>query len=100
VCSRLLADRLRVVSLEIYEDGVLVRYLIPTDGEFDLWSEQPHTEIGLADDAGTPYSYVSSGGSGVADAIRGDVHFIPAPPPHVDAVSVRHRGDSIRIGLA
>ena len=93
----------RVVSVEIYNQGLIVRWLIapPPDDLDDQVTHFPHAPLfALSDDAGTHYNYLSSGGFGSSDATRGDELHRPAPPEEATALDLTHRGERIRVRLA
>jgi hypothetical protein len=75
-----------VLALEVYDDGLIVRFLIPHEGDFPYppWEGQ----FALSDDVGTTYRF--DGALVGGRPAHGVVTFSPAAPPDarwVDVVS-------------
>jgi hypothetical protein len=74
VASEELSGGLRIVSVECYADGLVVRWLAPA-------AFTDHGMLGppvqLHDDSGTSYRFVGGGASGHADTIRGETLLSP-----------------------
>jgi hypothetical protein len=76
---------LRILSAEVYADGITVRYAVPDFGEQlaargDDW-QPPHDEypFTLTDDLGTRYAIHSSSGR-ANEVFHGQVTFVPTAP--------------------
>jgi hypothetical protein len=91
---------LRVLSVELYADGVIVRYVVvdfvpPSAGDAWKW---PQLEIG--DDVGTEYEQVgASAGSGDGGPLRGEIRFIPEVPSTAALVTVQTDGGSVSVPI-
>jgi hypothetical protein len=97
VASQELSGGLRIVSVECYLDGLVVRWLAP--GVFiDQGTLGPPVE--LHDDLGTTYRFVGGGASGHADAVRGDALFVPAPPPAASRLHLSRNGQTMEVPLS
>ena len=96
VMSDDLGGGFRVVSVECYERGLIVRWLVSP--AVDDWSRLPPVKV--VDDVGTEYRYTSGGGFGHATALRGDTMFRPAPPPAASRLTISHRDASVTVSLA
>jgi hypothetical protein len=70
-------DRLRLVSVELYADGVALRWNLKTVPGRDLEDQLPEFE--LHDDLGTSYALRRRRGGGDL-VIRGETYFSPAVP--------------------
>jgi hypothetical protein len=96
VASEDLGGGFRVVSVECYELGLIVRWLVAPP--VNDWS--PFPPVTVADDVGTHYLPGSGGSFGHASALRGDAMFRPAPPPEASILTVTHGDASVAISLA
>jgi hypothetical protein len=96
VASEDLGGGFRVVSVERYDLGLIVRWL--ASPPVDDWSPLP--PVTLDDDVGTSYRYTSGGSFGHATARRGDTMFVPAPPPTATSLTISHRDASVAVSLA
>lgn len=92
VLNRQVDSRLRVVAADLFSDGVVVRY--SKRGPID-WSGPPgrshFVDVQLRDDLGTKYQFVSGGGSGDGDHLRGEHEFAPAVPPNATRLTITIR---------
>src|SRR4051794_11426672 len=86
----------RVVSVECYDLGLIVRWL--ASPPVDDWS--PFPPVTVADDVGTEYRYTSGGGFGHSTALRGDTMFQPAPPSAASVLTISRRDASVAVTLA
>ena len=93
VASDDLGGGFRIVSVECYELGLIVRWLVSPPR--DDWS--PFPPVTVADDVGTEYRYTSGGGFGHASALRGDTMFVPAPPPSASILTIWHQDRSVAV---
>jgi hypothetical protein len=96
VASDDLGGGFRIVSVECYELGLIVRWLVSPPS--DDWSPSP--PVTLADDVGTKYRHTSGGAFGHATADRGDAMFVPAPPPAASVLTISHHDRSVAVSLA
>jgi hypothetical protein len=95
VASKDLGGGFRVVSVECYDLGLIVRWLVSPP--VDDWSPSP--PVTVADDVGTEYRYTSGGSFGHATALRGDTMFRPAPPRGASVLAIAHRDASVAVNL-
>jgi hypothetical protein len=95
VASDDLGGGFRVVSVEIYELGLIVRWLVSPP--VDDWSPSP--PVMLADDVGTDYRHTSGGGFGHLTVERGDAMFVPTPPPAASVLTISHHDRSVAVNL-
>ena len=95
VASEDLGGGFRVVSVECYDLGLIVRWLVSPP--VDDWS--PFPPVTVTDDMGTEYRYTSGGSFGHTTAIRGDTMFRPAPPPAASVLAIAHRDGSVAVNL-
>jgi hypothetical protein len=82
-----------VISIELYDDGVVVRWLSappPSPSDFDL---------ALLDDAGTAYSPAGSGGYGNEHVLRGESTFVPSVPRAAKRLTLQLMGSAVTIDL-
>jgi hypothetical protein len=96
VASENLGGGFRIVSVECYDLGLIVRWL--ASPPVDDWSPLP--PVSVADDVGTEYRYTSGGGFGHSTALRGDTMFQPAPPRGASALTISHGDASVDVKLA
>jgi hypothetical protein len=98
VASRDLGDGVRVVSVEIYDKGVVVRSLVapPPDKSHP---PTPGQAFELSDDAGTRYRHFSFGSFGHKEAVRGEALYVPAPPDRATTLTVAFRGQRLSVEL-
>ena len=96
VASEDLGGGFRVVSVECYDLGLIVRWL--ASPPVDDWS--PFPPVTVADDVATEYCYTSGGTFGHATALRGDTLFRATPPPAASLLTISHRDASVTVGLA
>lgn len=91
-----------VVSIELYEDGVGVRWLsapLPVSEEGEGLGVEP-LPLQIRDDAGTPYRQVGSGGSGNSAVLRGETLFVPAVSDTATSIDVTlDEGETISVEL-
>ena len=81
----------RVVTLELYDDGVVVRWTALEDDE-------PALE--LSDDAGTAYEFTSGGwSSGGKSRVRGENAFTPAVPEGASTLRLALEGRDFELEL-
>ena len=83
-----------LVAVEIYEDGLAIRWHRGDGDDRDL---PPPLE--LTDSAGTTYASAGSGWAGNA-SIRGETTFVPAPPPDAGDLVIRHRDASVSVAAS
>jgi hypothetical protein len=88
----------RVVSIEIYDQGVAVRSLVAPPSD-DLDSLAQGQAFALSDDAGTSYRYFSGGSFGHRDAVRVEALYVPAPPPTATTLAVSYHGERLSVRL-
>jgi hypothetical protein len=96
VASEDLGGGFRIVSVECYDLGLIVRWL--ASPPVDDWSPLP--PVSVADDVGTEYRYTSGGAFGHSTALRGDTMFLPAPPRGASALTISHGDASVEVKLA
>jgi hypothetical protein len=96
VASEDLGGGFRVVSVECYDLGLIVRWLVSPP--VDDWS--PFPPVTVADDVGTEYRSTSGGSFGHETALRGDAMFRPAPPPAASVLTIAHCHQSVAVSLA
>lgn len=96
VASDDLGGGFRIVSVEFYERGLIVRWLVSPP--VDDWS--PYPPVTLTDDVGTEYRYTSGGAFGHLTAERGDAMFVPAPPPAATVLTISHHDRSVAVNIA
>jgi len=96
VASEDLGGGFRVVSVEYYDLGLIVRWLasLPVDD----WS--PFPPVTVADDVAREYRYTSGGTFGHTTGLRGDTLFRATPPPAASLLTISHRDGSVTVGLA
>jgi hypothetical protein len=95
VASDDLGGGFRIVSIECYELGLIVRWLVSPP--VDDWSPSP--PVTVADDVGTEYRHTSGGAFGHTAAVRGDAMFVPAPPPDASVLTISHHDRSVAVNL-
>jgi hypothetical protein len=95
VASDDLGAGFRVVSVECYEAGLIVRWLVSPPE--DTWS--PYPPVAVSDDLGTSYRYTSGGAFGHSSALRGDTMFVPAPPREASALTITHGDGTVAVAL-
>jgi hypothetical protein len=73
------AGGVRVTSVELYEDAVMVRWSVSAGGRMDYDAEP---ELELSDDAGTDYGLIdgSSGSTSASEWVRGESTYVPGVP--------------------
>ena len=99
VASNDLGFGTRVVSVEIYDRGLILRWLAaPPPLDFDPISDEHLFQV--SDDVGTRYQYVSGGAFGHADALRGDSMYVPAPPDHAKRLDLFRNDSRVSVRLA
>ena len=98
VASRDIGGGVRIVSIEIYDQGVVVRSLIvpPPDDPHSLAQWQAFE---LSDDAGTRYRHFSFGSFGHKEAVRGEALFVPAPPDTATTLARSFHGQQLSVPL-
>ena len=83
----------RVLAVELYEDGLIVRFALlgglnmPETPEEAALRPQGPMNFGVADDLGTQYMSAGSH-SGGGKVTRGDAQFIPAVPEGASRLTV------------
>jgi hypothetical protein len=98
VASRDLGGGVRIVSIEIYDQGVVVRSLVAPPPD-DLHSQTHGQAFELSDDIGTRYRYFSFGSFGHKEAVRGEALYVPAPPDTATTLAVSHHGQRLSVQL-
>jgi hypothetical protein len=96
VASDDLGGGFRIVSVELYAAGLVVRWLASPPK--DRWS--PHSPLVICDDVGTGYQYIGGGSFGRADALWGDTMLVPAPPGEASALTIAHGDETVVVNLA
>jgi hypothetical protein len=96
VASDDLGAGVRVVSVECYDLGLIVRWLVSPP--VDDWA--PFPPVTVTDDVGTDYRPGSGGSFGHATALRGDAMFRPAPPPEASLLTIAHGDATVAVSLA
>lgn len=94
------ADGVRITSLELYSDGVVVRWSARrgTVGG-DALGPEPH--LALSDDTGTAYEETGGGsGSGGSELTRGASEFVPGVPEAATRLVLRWPGGSTAFELS
>jgi hypothetical protein len=82
---------MRVVDLELYDDGVVVRWTA-------LENNEP--ALDLADDIGTSYEFTGGEwGSGSGSRVRGESEFTPAAPKRASRLRLNLEGRSFELEL-
>ena len=82
---------MRVVDLELYDDGVVVRWTALEDDE---------PALDLADDIGTSYEFMGGDwGSGSGSRVRGEAEFTPAVPKRASRLRLNLDGRSFELEL-
>ena len=92
----------RLLTVEIYEDGVIVRWVLPKV-EFPVERDEPLVQVSLSvsDDLGTDYQFVTGGWRGSGGApIRGEAIYAPGAPVGARRLSITHEGASAGVDLA
>jgi len=89
--SRRLSDGTWVVSVEVWDHGVVIRWATsePPSPPMSLGVGPDRVHWLISDDVGTSYTRVSGGGGGGKQ--RGyhyDVEFEPAPPPSATSLRI------------
>jgi hypothetical protein len=93
----------RVLTVEMYEDGLIVRYVLP-DFELPVGGDidRPWEPVDMAveDDTGTEYEW-ASGGGGSSDGgpFRGEEAFTPAVPGDARRLIVRSESGAVKLEL-
>jgi hypothetical protein len=89
-------SRGRVLALELYDDGSIVRFVVPHEDDFPYapWDAPDFT---LRDDLGTSYRFegLTAGGR----PAHGLVTFSPAVPSSARSIEVRSPAGSARFDL-
>lgn len=96
------SGRLKVLTLELYDDKVRARFVIPRGMMTrETTTGMPDGPIELTDDVGTRYEYIGGlgGSSGGEAAVHGTASFIPACPIEVQTVYARTHAGVIEIDL-
>jgi hypothetical protein len=95
---------LRILSAEIYADGITVRYAVPGFGEElaargKRW-QPPHDEypFNLSDDVGTRYAIHSASGR-ANEVFHGQVTFVPTSPPEARRLTLKAAASTIDLEL-
>lgn len=90
----------RAQSVEIYEDGVIVRWVYPDvpGWAFDDDHDPEHPDFELSDDRGTQYVRVETMVGGQA-AYRGEDHYVPRVPDGVKELVLHGSGAAVRLAL-
>jgi hypothetical protein len=89
-------SRGRVLALEVYDDGLIVRFMVPKDDDFPYapWEAPDFT---VRDDLGTTYRFegLTAGGR----PAHGLVTFSPPVPPRAQCIEVRSPAGFARFDL-
>jgi hypothetical protein len=99
---RNLPGTVRVLTVEMYEDGLVVRYVVP-DFELpvggDLDKPWEVVDVAVEDDAGTEYEWAGEGGGSHGGPFRGEVWFTPAVPGDARRLIVRTESSYVELEL-
>lgn len=90
-------SRGRVLALELYDDGLIVRFVVPQEDDFP-YAPWDVADFSLRDDVGTTYRFegLTAGGR----PAHGVVTFSPPAPPSAQSVEVRSPAGSARFDLS
>ena len=92
----------RLLTVEEYADGVIVRYVVP-DFEFPVKEggrAYSHVSFTLGDDVDTEYEFHSGGGAASdGGALRGEAVYVPAVPSVARRLTITYRGESTTVDL-
>lgn len=103
VLNRDIDRRARVVSADLYSDGVIVRYFVrgpiqippfPKPGERPTAPQEPRPgppDIELQDDVGTRYQSTGAGSSYSPESLSGETSFAPGVPTNATRLTLRIR---------
>jgi hypothetical protein len=91
------AARGRVLALELYDDGLIIRFVVPHKDEFP-YAPWDAADFSLQDDVGTSYRFegLTAGGQ----PAHGLVTFSPPVPPSARWVEVRAPVGSARFDVS
>jgi hypothetical protein len=89
---------LRLVGVELYEDGVVVRWQSARPGDADLASG--NGTLLLQDDLGSVYSFVGGGCFGLGQLRRGESVFVPGVPSAARELRLLSGDEMARVSLA
>ena len=93
-----LGGGVRLISIEIYDKGMVVRVLASPPPD-DFHSLTGRKAFALSDDAGTRYRYFSGGAQGRGDATRVEANYVPAPPDGARVLAVSYHDQSVSVQL-
>jgi hypothetical protein len=79
-------DGVRVLFIELHEDGTTVLFHAPWQRDASLPSVSHR--VSLTDDFGTEYQYLTGRGGAFGDVMRHHIVFVPALAPEVRAIDV------------
>jgi len=102
VAGNVVIGPIRLVTVEEYADGVIVRYLVPDSGfPVKKGSRAPdHVVLALDDDVDTQYEFHSGGGAAsVGGTLRGEAVYLPAVPSIARRLTITCGGDSTTVDL-
>jgi hypothetical protein len=85
---------IRIVSVELYEDGLVVRWLAAPP------PDQSGVAIDVADDQGTHYVGAGSGSFGNDSVHRGESCFTPAVPSEATQLQISSRGQTTALDIS
>jgi hypothetical protein len=90
-------DGVRITSVELYDDAVVVRWNAAAGTHL---AHDMEPDLSLSDDLGTPYSPTGgSGGSGGSERMRGDSDFVPGVPAGAGRLTLAWHGVSVDFEL-
>jgi hypothetical protein len=93
----------RVQAVELYEDGVVVRWRLCGSSPV-LWPNalaptEDAPELSLVDDVGTRYTLVGTASGGDRETYRGESEFVPRAAPVARQLRVLGLGDAVAVRL-
>jgi hypothetical protein len=93
-------DGMRVNCVELYDDGILVRW--SDRGEEDDLDQMLHVEVEISDDLGTEYGTDGGGssGGGPGARVRGHMTFTPAMPKAATRLYLDLGGRRVELAVA
>lgn len=85
---------LRIVSVELYDDGVVVRWIRPR-----IQADVGGPRLTLGDDVGTMYAPSAFGSHGNNEVERGESSFAPGVPKTATALRLRFNDEHLAVRL-
>jgi hypothetical protein len=102
VMSDDLGEGFRIVSVELYDRGLVVRWLSPSERDIDappFLSGSLVQPVDVSDDQGTTYRPISGGAFGHVGSLRGESLIVPAPPPEAAVLTVSHENATVTVHI-